>query len=306
MTTNNLAHLLASYQNGNCATWLYTDGTKVRTVDGEPRPVHPESIDLKITDYCDAGCSFCHEQSTKRGKHADLNAILGVVDGLPHGVEIAIGGGNPLSYPRLMPLLTALRARGLVANLTVNEVHFPHQLHNLIALQNQGYLHGIGVSVKDVSVHDIWRQIMPMPRNLVYHVIVGIADPQALLRSGKEIERILVLGYKRYGFGKKCKEGKLQEEIARWRYWIGTIMRKVPHVSFDNLAIEQLGVKDMLEPETWRKHYMGDDGQFTMYVDAVREEFAVSSTSQRRPIAGKTIIEMFAEVSQGEKNCLPA
>lgn len=57
------------YRNGNHIVKLYSDGTKVKeTID--PNDDHftyefPESFDLKITDYCDAGCAYCFVPGTK-------------------------------------------------------------------------------------------------------------------------------------------------------------------------------------------------------------------------------------------------
>lgn len=48
-----------TYQNGNTTVTLMSDGTKIREYEGVPLVVHPESIDIKITDYCDMGCSYC-------------------------------------------------------------------------------------------------------------------------------------------------------------------------------------------------------------------------------------------------------
>jgi len=62
-----MTSILHSYQNGNTLVNLYNDGTKTREYEGEPKPVFPESIDVKITNYCDAGCTFCHEKSTRLG-----------------------------------------------------------------------------------------------------------------------------------------------------------------------------------------------------------------------------------------------
>jgi hypothetical protein len=63
------------YKNGNTFVEIYADGTKIRTTADEenPQPELPESIDLKITDYCDAGCAWCHENSTIHGNsHVDF------------------------------------------------------------------------------------------------------------------------------------------------------------------------------------------------------------------------------------------
>ena len=53
-------------------------------------------------------------------------------------------------------------------------------------------------------------------------------------------------------------------------------------MSFDNLAVQQLDVSRLVSAETWREQYMGDDGSFTMYVDAVNREYAVCSVSEER------------------------
>lgn len=78
---------------------IYEDGTKIQEWPDEevPNPIYPNSFDLKITDYCDLGCKFCHEKSTTNGIHGDLSLMMDLVEQLPAGTEIAIGGGNPKS-----------------------------------------------------------------------------------------------------------------------------------------------------------------------------------------------------------------
>lgn len=106
--------------------------------------------------------------------------------------------------------------------------------------------------------------------------------------------KILILGYKIFGRGVKYDAKKLERYISEWRYWIGTICRtKNSIVSFDNLAIKQLDLKRILKPDAWEKFYMGDDGKFTMYIDTVKMEYAVSSTSQKLPLNGMTAIDAF-------------
>lgn len=307
MTTTK--NLLGEYMNGNCAVRLYDDGTKIREYDGAAAPSFPESIDLKITDFCDAGCPFCHEKSTKRGFHADMHSIMQAVEGLPRGAEIAIGGGNPMSHPLLWDILDEFKSRGLIANITIHKEHYIESYVELLDFQEDGLIHGIGLSVSDFSMDttnmfakmrasqylNVDEKNVPDLKNIVYHVIMGIANPFDLVRY-QEDWRVLVLGYKRYGFGAKCDEEKIDRGIRHWRYWIRKILEGKPSVSFDNLAIQQLNLKNVLDEETWNRHYMGDDGQFTMYVDAVRNEYAISSTSPRIAVGKKSIREMFASL----------
>ena len=74
--------MIAKYQNGNCTVTLEDDGTKIREYDGIPVPLFPESVDLKITDYCDLNCSYCHENSNTKGKHASVESIKWLIKDL--------------------------------------------------------------------------------------------------------------------------------------------------------------------------------------------------------------------------------
>lgn len=309
MTTTELYR----YQNGNCDVTILSDGTKHRTYAGAAEPVCPESIDLKITNYCDAGCRFCHEQSTVHGKHADLETIKWIVKGLPSGVEIAIGGGNPLSHPRLPEILRVIKDAGLIANLTIHNDHVWQALsygdcydgkpYDLRKLQRDGLVHGIGISgmTSTYRLHGETQyvgdvQLPPPLNNVVLHCIVGVTNPVELAMSNKGFP-VLVLGFKQFGFGVQYFNEDVKDKIHEWKYWIASIIRNNT-VSFDNLALKQLGVRQYLTDEEWDLQYMGDDGRFTMYVDAVTSQYAISSTSQRyRFLRDKTTIEsMFAHV----------
>lgn len=81
------------YINGNYRVTIYEDGTKEREVPKDfCKPEFPESIDLKITNKCDMGCAYCHENSTLDGKQGHFaHDFLWT---LRPGTELAIGGGN--------------------------------------------------------------------------------------------------------------------------------------------------------------------------------------------------------------------
>ena len=83
----------------------------------------PENADIKITDYCDAGCAYCHENSTIKGVHGDLRRIEKTLDSLHAGTEMAVGGGNALAHPDLIWFLEKLKSRGVLANITINQKH---------------------------------------------------------------------------------------------------------------------------------------------------------------------------------------
>lgn len=282
---------LARYQNGNSTVAIYGDGTKVRECEGQPAPEHPESIDLKITGWCDGACAYCHESSTPQGQHAEVSTILEIVGGLPPGVEIAIGGGDPFSHPEIGPILERLANSGLIANVTVNGRHLQRHAGAIRRFRAAGLLYGLGVSYA-LGMMAAFEKTAD--DNTVVHFIAGEhrpADAIALLRVHP---KILVLGYKRFGRGINYFGARVDHCIGAWRYWIGPMMRMGATVCFDNLALEQLSIQQQIPAGLWERSYMGTDGQFTMYVDAVRDEYAPSSTSLRRPRNGMSIRQMFA------------
>ena len=68
-------------------------------------------------------------------------------------------------------------------------------------------------------------------------------------------------------------------------------------ISFDNLAIEQLKLKDLNLVSNWEQFYMGDDGQYTFYIDAVNQKYYKSSLELNGfDCENKTINEMFSHV----------
>ena len=282
---------LAAYQNGNCSVTLFEDGSKTRSWEGEAKPLFPESIDLKITDYCDAGCAFCHESSTREGAHASLDTIYRVIKGLPRGVELAIGGGNPLIYPHLISVLTHIKEAGLIANITANAFHLNKYGHTITYLRDKELIKGLGISIQHGFIEDAMNYV---DKNTVIHVIAGVHHLSTVKNYFKG-KKILVLGYKRHGRGLpsyELNEPEIELNLAKWRYWV-TSLFKHSSVSFDNLALKQLNIKDKLTPEYWEEHYMGDDGKFTMYVDAVKDQYAVSSTAERHQLDGRSAVEVF-------------
>jgi hypothetical protein len=285
MTTTNL---LSEYRNGNCIVKIYSDGTKVREYDEDPLPEYPESIDLKITDYCENNCPQCHESSSTDGSCADHENIIGILEGLPKGVEIAVGGGDPTSHPDLLSILYNLKMAGLIANMTVHANQWAKEWGNLNGYMGCDLIHGLGVS---------YSPILSLCTNFqfhsrcVLHVIAGLNTPEEI-KHYDEFRNILILGYKTCGRGARYFPSKFDENMRRLAYFLPGIMQSYK-VSFDNLALEQLRVRGLVSDEIWDKYYMGDEGQFTMYIDAVKREYAASSTMKRFPIKDKTVKEMF-------------
>ena len=292
--------LLHNYKNGVNEISLHSDGTKIRTKLGPAE--FPDHCDIKITNYCDAGCAYCHEQSTIRGKHGDIDWLLGFIEELPSGFELAIGGGNPLDHPDLTKLLEICRDRGHIPNMTINQLHLESHKDQILAATKLTY--GVGLSVRDVESLEKVNYIKDNP-HLVYHLILGIHDFSDFikLRSKNPDCKILLLGYKQWGFGRKYKESErrssdIDNRIKRWRAHIPHILNISGVTSFDNLAITQLDLENWFSPEEWREMYMGDDGEFSMYIDCLEKACAISSTNPNKiKVENRSIKQCFASLN---------
>jgi len=272
---------LIEYKNGNVKVTILKDGTKIREYEDIPIIEFPESIDVKITNYCDLNCAYCHENSTTKGNHANLDVLLSKLRELPAGVELAIGGGDPLSHPELYPFLLTLKELGLIANITVNQSHISRYKGILKTLIRKDLVKGIGISITSDKFDDI-IELKKYSNNIVYHVIAGINDLN-LLNTLNEIgnSKVLILGYKDFGRGIKYRSEEVDINLKSWYQHLPKYLNKGT-ISFDNLSIEQLNIKRLFTDKGWNKFYMGDDFTFTMYIDAVNEEYAPTSRSDNR------------------------
>ena len=287
--------LLKEYQNGNYQVKIYSDGSKIRfTKDDEFEALFPESIDLKITNRCDLRCPMCHELSTPMGKDADLNHPF--LDTLVHGTELAIGGGNPLDHQDLIPFLMRMKRKGIICNITVNQIHLIKKKELIQKLIGSNLIYGLGISVtKDLFIDEIVEFSAKNP-NCVIHVIAGIISKELLNKLSNKHLKILILGYKAKGRGRYYYPKTFDENMNYLKYGIMEISKGFDIVSFDNLAIVQLKMKNKVED--YESLYMGDDGQFTMYIDLVKKEFSVSSVSDFRFKLKEDIRDMFKKIKE--------
>lgn len=275
-----------SWKNGNYMVSLNLDnGTKVRANDLDNlTPEYPECLDVKITNQCDMCCPQCHEDSRPEGAHGDImNAKF--IDSLHPWTELAIGGGNPLDHPDLVPFLEKCKEKKLIPNMTVHQHHFMENLELLREFRDKQLIYGLGVSVNKVYP-ELISALQEFP-NAVVHLICGYTPIQTFRSLAHKQLKILILGYKRVRRGmelfKQTPDVIVDTKDRLWEL-LPTIQKDgwFKTVSFDNLAIEQLYPQRLMDKEAWDLAYMGDDAQYTYFVDLVKNEFAPSSTSAKR------------------------
>ena len=291
--------ILGKYKNGNYNVDIYEDGTKVRYNDLPYfEPAFAENCDVKITDKCDGGCPFCYEGCTPNGRHGDiLNPKF--LDTLHPYTELAING-NDLSHPDLVPFMYKMKEKKIILNMTVNQIHFERHFKVIKEWIDLGLIYGLGVSLKEATDEFI-EKIIQFP-NAVVHVINGVVSVYDLVRLAGHDIKILILGYKHLRRGESYYEqndeivNTLQEDLDAFLFpeiinngWFNV-------VSFDNLAIKQLNVKKHLPESAWEQFYMGDDGNFTFYIDMVEGTFGKNSLATERYPIMDNIDDMFNKI----------
>lgn len=293
-------NVLNTYRNGNYIVRIYEDGSKVRlTLDDDFNASFPESIDIKITNYCDNNCPMCHENSSINGKHAVLDYPF--LNTLSSGTELAIGGGNPFSHPNLKDFLISMKEKGIICNITVNQNHFVKYLKVIKKLIDEKLIYGLGVSMIDESNIEEIINFAKENENVVIHLISGLINTSLLNKLYDKHLKVLILGYKEIGRGINYFNKSIKDNICYLRDNILEISSHFYVISFDNLAIAQLDIKNKMDKEEFEKYYMGDDGNFTMYIDLVKKEFAISSTSLKRHPLLDNIKDMFEIVKMESK-----
>lgn len=295
--------ILGSYKNNDYTCTMFSDGTKIRWNDKDSfNPIKPESIDLKITNKCNMACNMCHENSTSDGKHGDILNLPFIDTMFPYS-EVAIGGGNPLTHPDLIEFLERLKERKIIASMTVNQMHFMQNIDLLKELTDNKLIYGLGISYIGGRHSNCIEAIKQFP-NAVIHVINGIVHMDSLEALANNDLKILILGYKDFRRGKTLYD-ECGSQIDYLKSQFYDMLPKIVNdgwfkcISFDNLAIKQLEPKRLMSDKDYKEFYMGDDGSFTMYVDAVNRQFAKSSVSTERYDLMDDIADMFKIVKDG-------
>lgn len=300
---------IAKYKNGNTYTTLYNDGTKEHfTKDDDFKFDFAESCDIQISQCCDNGCEWCYYGCSPTGKHGKLTGWKFFETMHPY-TEIAINLQCPIPDD-IFSFLWEMHSRKVIVNVTVNQNHFMRSdirkfLREAIS---DGLIKGVGISLTDPTQKDFIDMVKQYP-NIVIHVIAGITpleDIEYLMGHGL---KLLILGYKKLERGEKYynhSSAIVDDNIKQFETGLDEIINGFKVVSFDNLAIEQLHLRDKLTQSEWETFYGGDDGTVTFFIDLVKGVFAKSSLSPiTYPIGDKTIDEMFEivrnEVANGEQ-----
>ena len=290
------------YNNGNYTVFLNTEnGTKIRYNNSDVLICdRPESMDVKITNKCNHGCLFCHENSTSMGQEATYNILKEFAANVLPYTEIAVGGGNLMcNLEHTEFFLKELQKTKAISSITVQQQDFIEFYYVIKKWIEEKLVYGVGVSVDNPTNNLLHEYLQDCP-NAVIHTIVGMYDENYFKPLMNKGYKILFLGFKSFRRGSKyyqAKEKFIQENTEWLNNNIVSLNKAFKVISFDNLALEQLNMKEKVSQKMWDTLYCGDDGCFTFYVDLVEQTYTLNSTTlERQSINGQTPVEMFKDI----------
>lgn len=307
-------------KDGAASIWYSpSTGFKAR-FSPEPylKATSPELVDVKITDYCPYGCSFCYQGSTREGAHAPLDLILKTADRLAQiGVfEVALGGGEPMMHPDFPAIVKAFHDRGITPNVTSFGVEW---LKREDVMGVIGLIGGLGVSVQTPGsvgkIRQIKEALWEVPGGSDVKVLpqhaVGTGDLYEIVEAihDQRLEpSLLLLGFKNVGRGIDGQSHPQSDDDVLLA--IGNLIRwndPPAGLSVDTAFLEQYPsvIEELDVPEHMTS---SPEGMFSMYIDLVAGTMGPSSYCPQEayvPLDLDGILDVFARWQPTASNPTP-
>jgi hypothetical protein len=251
----------------------------------------PELVDLKITDRCDCHCNYCYQGSTPNGKIADYKDIDDLIFAFKEmGVlEVALGGGDPLTYPKFNLLLKKFRANRIIPNFSTKDYEELVTNKNFKSIiENSG---AIGISVSNfyelkTAYHLLFsacylaeldeRYFRQKNINkIVFQVIPGIiwpADVENIIEYMRHNTfKVLFLGPKFKGRASSLDKSNTLSRVKETIPYIISGIKEYPGMISVDTSLANLMEKDLNKIKADKRTYYTEEGKFSMYVDAVNK-----------------------------------
>ena len=275
-----------SFKNGNY--WIYYKDMYKKSMikfrctvqDHELIPEHPELIDLKITNKCSNKCSFCYQDSTIQGLHADPSVIMSLVSTLQIPTEFAVGGGNILEHPQLPEIFNIIKKDKHILNITLNNKDIWRITQTQIDAINK-YVDGIGISVTcEKELENFFRMVNKFEKKYITcHLIpeiIGYDETVKIMQTLKNVRitnihfNVLFLGAKFLGRAQNLTLNKFTSQQ----------LKKLFRDYGNNIGVDTSFINHY--EEFFSKNYDNifftkQEGEFSIYIDAVEGKCYKSS-----------------------------
>lgn len=293
------------YQNGDFIVEIYDDGTKQRKTHvpiATAKAAFPDSIDIKITNFCDKACIDYAENSVCAGNIANIIHNNLITDIKPY-TEVSIIDCNPLAHPALVKFIEDLSAKHIDVNLTINQKLLVDDINNVgivYELVAKRLIRCLTIPLTD-STDTSLCPLRKVFSNIIVEVVNGIVTSTELDNLSNHDLSLMIVG-----FNKKVRTGCIRYNdhgidnatIEANVKMLKDRLLSMPEnafktIGFDIIAAEQLNVKDLLNVTDY---YIHDDGKHSMYIDFVAGEYSKLNTDvykQKIPVTTTTLSELF-------------
>lgn len=160
-----------------------------KTNPSDPTPVFetPLQIDVKITNKCDMGCSFCYQDSKNEPddiEYSQYNTLFEQYITILNPFEIAIGGGNPLEYKDLKSFCRHLNNKGISVHLTLNINHLTRRefvIEDFIRNYSEHVMAlGISISKPTTDYENLTIELLMKHFAINYHIIPALHNEEQI------------------------------------------------------------------------------------------------------------------------------
>ena len=292
-----------AYKNGNY--WVVQNKERKLRINyqgEEPVADKPELIDIKITDQCSMNCNFCYQGSTPDSPHGDLSRIKTIIKGSQKWgsqVEFAIGGGEPTEHPDFAEILNFMHNQDSIANFTTRATKWFEDEDLVETINNT--VSGIAYSVSSIQdiekFYDLHKKAFddeskPVDSGPTFYLhlipeiqghdsfreMIGWIDEKNIDGRWTDSKiHVTLLGFKPLGRA----EGRQPELIPEI---VDVLMKtKVTPIGVDTKFATDY--KKFLEAHGIdKKLYTTEEGQYSMYMDAVKSLAYKSSWQLDKPV----------------------
>lgn len=299
--------VLFDKNSGSRITFSFEDDPKEST-----KPEYPYLVDIKITDFCDLGCAYCYQGSTKNGLKCDNSFFYDI----KNVFEIVLGGGEVTrDREHFISVLNVIRYRAgehVNINFTtrtldwLNDEKYAQEILSKtktfafsVDEKNQNQLEKL-INIFDyrwnVENNELYKN---KPSIQIIPEIMGDYCLEKILRICKNnFIKVVLLGYKETGRGIDYKKVKYNTIDDRFLRVLDKLVKDqmCPNISVDTAMISKYHdtISNILP--SWLYHK--EEGKYSMYIDLVTKQFAPSSyhLDMLKPIEHKSFEEIFSEV----------
>lgn len=273
--------------NGNYVLYIDPKTKKVKRVSSSNilQPKVPETIELKILDYCNLSdvCKWCFQSPEKKGDHATLDRIIYILKKLNKYTEVRLTGGNIFEHPDLKAIIKIANKMDLFISL---DLHWQHVVQNasiVESLLKSNSIHKLFVNYDSTGKLDDLKFLDNYP-HVYFDVIMGVHKVEDIKKILDFFVggRVYLHGFKTFGRGAEYRTSVgIDSNIDLWKNKTKDYIDN-SNVLLDELAMHQLNFEMASKRKGHKNQVVDKNTSFSMYIDAVTDTYSAEAHDLRK------------------------